>query len=86
MFHRDIKDENSHWKNIKKRLEQEKYEIEQVLSSSHEMIDNANRLKTKLNLIKNDIQKYINMMPKVQPVRGRPRATPKKLRVTLPGK
>ena len=81
----DIKDENSHWKNIKKRLEQEKYEIEQVLSSSHEMIDNANRLKTKLNLIKNDIQKYINMMPKVQPVRGRPRATPKKLRVTLPG-
>lgn len=81
---KDIKDENSSWKRTKERLEQEKYDIEQLLSSSHEMIDNANRLKIKLNFIKNDIQKYINMMPQVQPVRGRPRATPKKLRVTLP--
>jgi signal recognition particle subunit SEC65 len=81
---KDIKDENSSWKNIKKELEQEKYEIEQLFSSSHEMIDNANRLKTKLNLIKNDIQKYINTMPQIRPVGGRP-ATPKKLKVTLPG-
>lgn len=76
---KDIKDENSSWKRTKERLEQEKYDIEQLLSSSHEMIDNANRLKIKLNFIKNDIQKYINMMPQVQPVRGRPRATPEKI-------
>ena len=81
---KDIKDENSSWKNIKKKLEQEKYGIEQLFLSSHEMIDNANRLKTKLNHIKNDIQKYINTMPQIRPVGGRP-ATPKKLRVTLPG-
>ena len=78
---KDIKSENSHWKNIKKKLEQEKYDIEQLFSYSHEMIDNANRLKTKLNLIKNDIQKYINTMPQIRPG---PRP-PKRLRVTLPG-
>ena len=81
---KDIKDENSSWKNIKKKLEQEKYEIEQLFSSSHEMIDNANRLKTKLILIKNDIQKYINTMPQIRPIGVRP-ATPTKLKVTLPG-
>lgn len=81
----DIKDENLYWKNTKEKLEQEKYDIEQVLSSSLEMIDKANRLKTKLNLIKNDIQQYVKMMPQIQPVRGGARATPKKLRVTLPG-